>query len=524
MGLMKNHFNKMLCWQNVCSLILFCVAATLSLSAQTFNTLVTFNSTNGSNPTDSLVQGIDGNLYGTTSGGGLGAYNVGWGTAFKVSTHGTLTTIYNFCSLTTGVCPDGSAPIAGLTLGADGNFYGTTSTGAGNTYCNESSRCGTAFKMTPAGVLTTLYDFCAQYHCSDGENPMGTLVQAANGSFYGTTSFGTDNANSGAIYRISPSGKFAPVYDFCSQTNCADGWDPVSGLVQASDGNLYGTAIAGGVDNCATLGCGTIFKITPAGQFSTVYDFCAQGGNPCPDGENPIGSLIQGSDGNFYGTTSHGGSGTWGTVFKITPAGILTTLYSFCSQTNCSDGSYPAAALTLGTDGNFYGTTQLGGFPGCRWEGFADGCGTIFKITPTGALTTLYRFCHQKNCPDGEFPEAALVQATDGNFYGTTYFGGMANCPYTGFECGTIYRLSVGLKPFVSLPQPSGKAGQVRAVLGQGFAGTTAVYVNGTPANFAVGSNTYIRITVPTGATTGFVTVTAPSGTLQSNVPFQVTP
>jgi uncharacterized repeat protein (TIGR03803 family) len=507
-------------WKNVCALVFFCVAAGIASPAQTFTSLVTFANTNGSNPADSLVQGVDGNLYGTTTGGGIGLYGDGWGTVLKVTTAGNLTTLYNFCTLST--CPDGQFPVPGLTLGADGNFYGATTYGEDSGLCGS---CGTIFKITPAGALTTIHDFCLQYHCSDGENPLGTLTQGVNGLFYGTTSFGADNANAGTIFAVTSAGNFTTLYDFCSQANCADGWDPQSALVQGTDGNLYGTAIGGGLQNCSTLGCGTIFKISSAGKFTTLYEFCSLGGRtPCPDGANPAGSLVQGADGNFYGTTSNTGDFVGGTVFKITPSGVLTTLYAFCSQANCADGSSPQGVLIQATDGNFYGTTKNGGFPGCLSDTQALGCGTIFRITPAGELTTLYRFCHQKGCPDGEFPESGLLQATDGNFYGTTESGGMANCPFTGDECGTIYRLSVGLGPFVSLPQPFGKVGQVGRILGQGFTGATAVSLNGTPASFTVVSDTYIRATVPAGATTGFVTVTTPSGTLTSNAAFHVRP
>lgn len=505
-------------WKNVCALFLFWVAGAIASPAQTFTSLVAFDLTNGSNPADSLVQGVDGSLYGTTRFGGIGYLGSGFGTVFKMTTAGSLTTVYNFCA-TSGVCTDGDVPTAGLTFGTDGNFYGTTPVGG-------ATAQGVIFKMSPAGVFTTLHSFCLQQSCSDGEDPLGTLVQAANGVFYGTTAIGSNIVAPGTIFAITSTGNFTRLYSFCSQTNCADGELPESGLIQGTDGNLYGTTNDGGLQNCGGVnGCGTIFRISPAGKFTTLYSFCSQGGNPCPDGANPVGSLVQGADGNFYGTTCCGGNNTTGgTVFKMTPAGSLTTLYTFCSLTNCADGSNPQGALIQGTDGSFYGTTKTGGFSGCTFYGLPNGCGTIFRITSEGALTTLYRFCHQKSCPDGARPAAGLWQATDGNFYGTTEFGGMLNCAFYFPECGTIYRLSVGLGPFVSLPQPFGKAGQIGRILGQGFTGATAVWLNGIPASFTVVSDTYIRATVPAGATTGFVTVTTPSGTLTSNVAFQVRP
>jgi uncharacterized repeat protein (TIGR03803 family) len=501
-------------WRNICFLFLLCLAATITLPAQTFTNLVTFNSTDGSSPDDSLMQGVDGNLYGTTLGGGT-SFPVAGGTAFKMTTAGNLTTLYNFCSSSIG-CSDGYAPVAGLTLGADGNFYGTTSTG-GTGACDESSRCGTIFKLSSDGVLTTLYSFCSQnqQQCSDGYNPLGSLVQGVNGAFYGTTS------SASTIFEITPAGVFTILHNF----NGTDGSDSQSGLVLGKDGSFYGTSTLGGVPNCTTFGCGTIYKISPTGKFTVLYSFCAQGGNPCPDGEYPVGGLVQGRDGNFYGTTSNGGANTsGGTVFKITPSGTLATLYSFCSQTNCADGSIPMfGTLVQGTDGNFYGTTKTGGHNGCvNYDLGQRGCGTIFRITPSGKLTTLYKFCHVTGCPDGANPFGGLFQATDGNFYGTASAGGAADC--FGSTCGTVYRFSVGLGPFVSLQRPFGKVGQSVGILGQGLTGTTGVSFKGTSASFTVISNTYIRAQVPTGATTGTITVTTLSGTLNSNVAFRVLP
>src|SRR5271166_94706 len=164
-----------------------------------------------------------------------------------------------------------------------------------------------------------------------------------------------------------------------------DGVGP-GALTRASDGNFYGTTGAGG-DNCSPTGCGTVFKITPGGTETTLYSFCPDYPYPCTDGDDPNGALVQAPDGSFYGTTSSGGRGAddAGTVFKITPTGTLTTLYSFCSQPNCADGRYPGGVVQA-TDGNFYGVTGGGGSNNCT----DDGCGTIFKITPSGTLTTLY--------------------------------------------------------------------------------------------------------------------------------------
>ncbi len=199
-----------------------------------------------------------------------------------------------------------------------------------------------------------------------------------------------------------------------------------------------------------------------------------------------------------------------GAVFRMNAGGILTGFYSFCSEANCNDGFLPNGPLMQATDGNLYGTTFEGGEGIKAW-------GTIFEIAPSGKLTTLYNFCSQTACVDGGFPMGNLVQATDGDLYGTAYDGGAE-------DGGAIFRLSLGLGPFVRLTKDSGKVGQTGGILGQGFTGTTAVAFNGTSASFAVVSDTFIEATVPAGASSGYVTVSTPTGTLTSNVVFHVGP
>jgi uncharacterized repeat protein (TIGR03803 family) len=217
--------------------------------------------------------------------------------------------------------------------------------------------------------------------------------------------------------------------------------------------------------------------------------------------QRPYAGLIQATDGNLYGTTLGGGTKGGGTVFKITPSGKLTTLYSF------ANGSWPYAGLIQATDGNLYGTTQGGG-------GY-DG-GTVFNITLTGNLTTLYHFCPKRGCADGASPHAGLVQDTNGTFYGTTEAGG-AN------GVGTVFSLSVGLDPFVETQTTSGKVEAPVKILGTNLTGATNVTFNGTAAAFIVVSASLVTTTVPAGATTGKVEVTTPRGTLKSNVAFRVT-
>src|SRR5208283_2780235 len=203
-------------------------------------------------------------------------------------------------------------------------LYGTTEEGGAN--CTPLG-CGTVFKITPGGMLSTLHSFDG----TDGANPFTGLVQATNGDLYGTT--GSGGKGYGTVFKITPSGTVTTLYSFCSQSNCTDGEHP-SGLVQATNGDLYGTTATGGVD--WPYGWGTVFKITPSGTLTTLYSFCSQ--SKCADGESPGAGLVQATNGDLYGTTYSGGAFGGGTVFKITPSGTLTTLYSFCSQSNCSDG------------------------------------------------------------------------------------------------------------------------------------------------------------------------------------------
>ncbi len=272
-------------------------------------------------------------------------------------------------------------------------------------------------------------------------------------------------------------------------------------LVQASDGNFYGTTFELGAHNA-----GTVFRITRGGILTTLHNFCAQ--KNCADGAEPVGRMVLATDGNFYGMTLRGGANKDGTVFKIT-GGKLTTLYTFCSLAACADGEIPDGELTQATDGSLYGTTSSGG---------ANGDGTVFQITTEGTLTTLHNF----DLTDGNRPSSGLLQATDGKFYGTTETGGTSQNCQGG--CGTVFSVDVGLGPFVSLVRNSGRVGSPIGILGQGFTGTTDVSLNGTAASFNVVSDTYLTATVPSGATTGFVTVTTLSGTLTSNQIFRVKP
>jgi uncharacterized repeat protein (TIGR03803 family) len=315
----------------------------------TLETLISYNGTNGSHPVATLAQGSDGNFYGTTEYGGT---NGNYGTAFQMTSAGLLTTLVSFNGT------NGSYPAGGLVQGSDGNFYGTTESGGANSI-------GTVFEMTSVGVLTTLVSF----NKTDGAGPLAGLVQGTNGNFYGTT-VGGGASGAGTVFKMTSTGALTTLVSFTG----ANGYTPSAGLVQATNGNFYGaTAWGGNLSLNAGYGFGTVFRMTPVGVLTTLLDFNGTNGGYC------VGGLVQGSDGNFYGTTEGGGAGGGGTVFKMTAAGALTTLVSF----NGTNGSGPAAGLVQGSDGNFYGTTEYGG---------AGARGTVFQMTPAGVLTTLDSF------------------------------------------------------------------------------------------------------------------------------------
>jgi uncharacterized repeat protein (TIGR03803 family) len=305
--------------------------------------------------------------------------------------------------------PPGSAgyPTAGLAMDSTGNFYATTS--------GDGSGGGTVVKLAPrqggGWKGTTLYSFCAQENCADGDQPMAGVILDSSGNMYGTTLSG-GAYGFGAVFKIRPKGAEKVLYSFCrDQENCTDGRAPRSGLIADAQGNLYGTTVAGGANNSE----GTVFKVTPDGKETVLYSFGA-GKN---DGSNSYAGLIADSQGNFYGTTQHGGKHSYGTVFKLAPDGTETVLYNFCVKTACADGAWPLASLVLDAKGNLYGTTDEGGTSG----GCTNiGCGTVFKLTPKGKETVLYSFCSVggENCDDGLYPQAGLVLDLNGNMYGTT--------------------------------------------------------------------------------------------------------
>jgi uncharacterized repeat protein (TIGR03803 family) len=315
---------------------------------------------------------------------------------------------------------------------------------------------------------SVLYSFCSQSNCTDGSSPSAGLISGQQGALYGTTGNGgnsnsTCTAGCGTVFKLTPPadgpgpGSESVLYSFCPTGTCVDGAFPVAGLISDQQGALYGTTNRGGNSNCPFPAlCGTVFKLTPpAGAQgpwteSVLYSFCMQ--TNCTDGTSPTAALTFDEQGALYGTTPSGGSSSKGTVFKLTPPTGGETqwgesaLYSFCSQSNCSDGAYPyPGPLIFDRQGALYGMTEYGGSSNCPSE---IGCGTVYKLTPPageGAQWTesvLYSFCSQNNCSDGAVPGDRLIFDQEGALYGTTSQGGSnsnSNCPS---GCGTVFKLT----------------------------------------------------------------------------------
>jgi uncharacterized repeat protein (TIGR03803 family) len=465
----------------VAAVILSCVFAA-SAHGQTFTMLASFTGGDGDALNlQGLIQATDGNYYGATQYGG----QYGHGVVFQVTPAGNLTAIHDFCS-DLAKCKDGSHPETGPVLGQDGNLYGTTGNGGSTT------DSGTFFKVTLGGKLTTLYRFCLVRPCPDGQYPVG-LFLASNGNFVGA-SFSGGDFHYGTIFEISPLGNLRVLHTFCSLQECADGANPVSAPIQASNGNFYGTTSSGG-----QYGHGVVYELTAAGGYRVLHEFCSQTG--CSDGRDPWGGLVQDAAGNFYGTTPYGGAYGFGTAFEITSASEFVLLHSFDPR----DGAVPWPGLTLANDGNLYGTTSTGS---------VKRGGDIFEISSAGVFTQLYSFCTISSCPVSD-STGALLQGTDGDLYGTSSGGG-------AFLYGSVFSLSNNLGPLVETVPTMGIVGTQVIILGTNLTGSTSLTFNGTPATFTVASDTYITATVPTGATTGTIQVTTPTGTLNSNPAFQV--
>jgi uncharacterized repeat protein (TIGR03803 family) len=414
----------------------------MDLAGTNFVSLHSFSITDGAAPSAALVQ-ANGKFYGTTRSGG----SAGFGAIFSIDSGGTFATIKNLGA------GDGHAPAASLILATDGKLYGTTSAGG-------TSDLGTVFRIDFAGALTTVQAFAGP----DGAYPVASVVQGTDGNFYGTTERGGANGNAGGgtVFKMTSVGMVTTLENF---GDASTGYEPESGVMQASDDNLYGTTFWGGPGNF-----GTIFKLTLGGTCTVVHNFTGA------DGSAPWARLIQlSSDLKLYGTASRGGASEWGAAFSVTLAGAYTLLHSFNGTDglgprdaalvqlpadsmlyglteqggtglgnafkmstagavasihafNLADGAYPSDGLLLAPDGNFYGTTASGGATNAE--------GNVIRIAPAGAVTVLHEFNHVQGADDdGMWPVGGLIRATDGNFYGTTRAGGASSA-------GNVYRIS----------------------------------------------------------------------------------
>jgi uncharacterized repeat protein (TIGR03803 family) len=346
----------------------------------------------GAQPNAGVIRDSAGNLYGTTTFGG--AANAG--VVFKVNASGRQALLYSF----TGGA-DGSQPRAGLIRDSAGNLYGTTVYGG-------TAGLGVVFKVNTAGQETVLYNFCSLEGCADGYEPFTGVIRDQAGNLYGTTEFGGTPGRAGVVYKISPSGQETVLYSF---TGGADGAHSFAGLVEDSAGNLYGTTLDGG-----TAGAGVVFKVAAAGGQTVLYSFPGLG---YPQGGYPQGGVILDSASNLYGTTSYGGAGGTGVVFKLDTAGQETVVYSFPGT---ADGGNPMAGLIRDSAGNLYGTTYQGG---------TAGAGVVFKVSAAGHETVLYTFTGGS---DGGYPQGGVIRDPAGNLYGTTVGGGAAGA-------GTVFKV-----------------------------------------------------------------------------------
>ena len=437
--------------------------------AQTYKVL--YNAAGGpglENMLGAIAQGHDGNLYSTSLNGGTF-----YGTIFKSTPTGVVKVINDI----------GYFPASGVTLGTDGQFYGTNQDGGVGNNCGNAAG-GQVYKVTAGGKATVLHGFT---NTGDGCDPQSAPIEGTNGIFYGTT-------NSTA-YSVTSTGVFTTLHTFTGP----DGTDPIAPLVQGADGNLYGTTYTGGAN-----GNGVIYKMTPAGAVTVLHSFLN-----APEGSAANYALIQASDGNFYGVANAGGT-FYGTVFKMTPSGTYTVLHTFAAGP--SDGAGPSASLVQATDGKLYGVTSGGG---------TSNVGTIFSITTSGTYSLLYNFA----TPTGAGPSSPLLQHTNGKFYGETINGGNNNfCNSAG--CGVIYSFDMGFGGFARLMTTSGADLSKVEILGEGFSKTASVVKFGGVAatTIVVSGSTYITATVPAGAQSGFVTVTTGSTTLTSTRKFTVLP
>jgi len=480
--------------------------------------------------------------------------------------------------------PDGETPIAELIQGADGNYYTTTNAGGAGACPGVDegtiSGCGAVVKITPSGAFSVLYSFpydSSNNTAPNGLNPQAAVVQAKDGNFYGTTTGGGGSSDicptasgivgeCGTIFKVTPKGKFTLLHVFCGGNGCGslptDGASPTGRMTVGPSGILYGTTQSGGVYN-GFYNQGTVFTVSTSGVYKVLHVFTGNQG-PTVDGANPVAGLTLASNGNFYGTTEAGGTFGYGTIFKMTPSGTVTVLQSFAN--NDPNGMMPKGALVEASNGNLYGTCYGGG---------ANSRGTAFRISLSGKFQKIYDFTAATGNL-GYDPAAGLIQASDGNLYGTTAFGGpdalgtiyqltldgtatlMASFvpSTTGFfatdqllqgsdgrlyltlqynggsnpdgvqDQGAISVLNAGLAApapiIVTFSPTKGNPGSKVTILGGEFVGTTEVTINGASAFFVVDGSGVITATVPNAPGTGQIGITNAGGTTTSTKNFTI--
>lgn len=360
--------------------IVLLLATSHSAQAQTFTDLYSFaGAPDGAHPFAGLVRDAAGNLYGTTYTGATSGY----GTVFKVDPKGNETVLYSFTGGN-----DGGSPVGGLVRDAEGNLYGTTQYGGISGY-------GAVFKVDKSGNETVLYSF--QGGQGDGCNPYGGLVRDAEGNLYGTTP-SCGNSNNGTVFVVAKNGNSRLLHSFAGGK---DGADPLyTALLLDAKGNLYGVTAEGGSQND-----GVLYKLSPKRKLTILHTFA--GGTK--DGCFAHGTPAMDKQGNLYGTTSRCGSGSEGTVWKVSPKGKETVLHNFAGGS--TDGANPIGGVILDAQGNFYGNTDSGG---------PSDDGTIFELSNKGTLTLLHNF----DSSDGGTPFGGVIRDGKGNLYGTTLEGG----------------------------------------------------------------------------------------------------
>ena len=421
----------------------------------------------GAFPTGTLALDNQKNIFGTTEYGG----NAGAGTVFLLTLDGDFGVMHVFSAHDANFDnKDGSAPENGVILGGDGYVYGTTISGGTSAY-------GTVFQIY---IANSLFATLANFSRTTGY-PNTPLILDGNGGFYGMTNYGGAK-DAGSVFGVTIKGGYSLV---ASLDNTTTGYGS-AGLVRTGDGTLYGLTGQGAANNE-----GAVFRLTPGDTPDTLYSFQDVDGNV--DGQNPSSPLIQGRDGNFYGTSA-GGANLTGTIFMVTPEGDESVLYSFSATDDDGhndDGDGPRGALLLGSDDNFYGTTYYGG---------ANGTGTLFRFTPAGQFTTLYTFSATTYNSqleayvndDGANPQAALAEGKAGLLYGTTYDGGPGGT-------GTIFELA--LAPIVTSAQvATGVVGKAFSYQITAADSPTSFGVQGLPAGFSVNAKTGLISATPNAA------------------------